>query len=226
MRNSAFSILALASASLAFGQLDTHTVTITATRAVSVQPDQSVFALYVNSPVNTSLGEVVSAIQGAGVGASDLLGVYTQTTYVQNQPQDSLQWAFTLAAPFAKISTTVSTLTQLQQSIAEKGLTLTYALQGIRVSPQLLESQQCTPSDLLADARAQAQKLVDATGFFLGPVLAVSSGNPGPVPSVPLAVGGSYAAVLAPGAVQAVALFLPPTPATTNCAITVKFGLN
>ncbi len=79
----------------------------------------------------------------------------------------SLQWSFTLAVPLSKIKDTIATLTTVQQNVAKKnnGFSVSFSLQGAQVSPQAQQSQTCALPDLIADARAQAQKLADAAGM-------------------------------------------------------------
>lgn len=52
---------------------------------------------------------------------------------------------------------------------------MTFSVQGTQVSQQLQQSQPCVISDLLANARMQAQSLAAAAGFTLDVILAMSS---------------------------------------------------
>ena len=67
-------------------------------------------------------------------------------------------------------------LSNLQKKIADakSGLTLSFSVNGLQISPELLQSQACVLPDLIADARAQAQKLADSAGLPLGAIVAIS----------------------------------------------------
>jgi hypothetical protein len=206
-------LLLAASASLGFGQLDPYTVTISASRSTAVQPDQIALSVYVTSGLNTGLNDVVAALPGSGITAANLYSVST----LPYMPQQTLQWAFALTVPLSQIGATIATLTNLQQTVAQNnsGMTLTFATGPAQASPQLLASQSCSIPDLVADARAQAQKLADAAGLPLGQLITIQSGAPGsPVPEVISLIG-------APG----FPVFGGAGSTNFNCTIVVKFAL-
>jgi len=129
---------------------------------------------------------------------------------ITSAPPPSLQWSFTLAVPLSRIKDTITTLTTVQQNTAKKnnGLSVTFQVQGSQVSPQALQSQACALPDLIADARAQAQKLADAAGMGVGVILAMSGAT-----SVPTATTAGLSS------------FLIGVVPLSNCALTVKFAL-
>src|SRR5712692_4904086 len=97
------------SASVVFGQLDSNSVTVTASRNVNLQADQSVFGVYIDSGINTSLDDVIAALQGSGITVANFSGVSTVPNYLlppDQQMQLTLEWAFGLAAPLAKTKDT------------------------------------------------------------------------------------------------------------------------
>jgi hypothetical protein len=205
----------------AFAQLDSNSVTVTATRSMTQQPDQVVFAIIVQSGLSTSLDDVVAALHPLGITAANLSGVGSGgqlfSVISPTPPQmitPMLEWAFALPVPIAKIKDTASAISALQKTIVQQnnGLTLSFNVQGTQVSTQLQQSQVCPIPDLLSDAQTQAQKLVSAAGLSLGSVLAMSSGT-----SIPV------------GAVSSVSLsgFLLATPPIfpSACSMTVKFAL-
>jgi len=208
-----------------FAQLDSNSATVTATRSMTQQPDQVLFAVFVQSGLNTSLDDVVAALQGSGITAANFSGVSTApVTFASLTPTPQpptvtpmLQWTFALPSPLAKIKDTIATLTALQKSIAQQnnGLILSFNVQGTQVSAQSQQSHACPTSDLLSDARAQAQKLADAAGVSLGAVLAMSSATSVPsnvFPVVPVISGLSFTS-------SASAVF------PSVCSMTVKFAL-
>lgn len=199
--------------SLAFAQLDSNSVTVTASRNLTLLPDQGIFAVRVSSGLNTSLDDILTALQGSGIGLGNFSGVSMAPQFISvgtgQQPQPPLEWTFGLPVPLSKVKDTATTLTNLQQTIAQKntGLTLSFYLQGSQVSPQLQQSQTCAFTDLVGDARAQAQKLATAAGLNVGAVLAMSSFTSTTVPNGVVITGYPY------------------TSYSPVCSMTVKFAL-
>jgi uncharacterized protein YggE len=203
----------LAATSLGWAQTDANSITVVASRYTTAltQPDQASFSVSVTAGINASLDDVLGALQGLGITAANLSYVNSSGYYVNsnpNEPPPTLQWSFTLAVPVSKIKDTITTLTTLQQNLAKKnnGFSVSFNLQGTQVSPQAQQPQTCVLTDLIADARAQAQKLADAAGLGVGVILAMSSAANTGVSSV------GYSSFLL-GA------------ASTPCSLTVKFAL-
>jgi hypothetical protein len=197
--------------SVAFAQLDSNSVTVTASRNVNLQPDQTVFSVRVTSGLNTGLDDILTALQGSGIGIGNFSGVSTAQQFVGTgqQPQPMLEWDFGLPVPLSKLKDTATMLTNLQQTITQKnnGLALSFYVQGSQVSPQLQQSQTCAFTDLLSDARAQAQKLATASGLNVGTILAMSSSTSTTVANGVMLTGYPY------------------TSYSPVCSMTVKFAL-
>jgi hypothetical protein len=211
------SLLLVLSASLAFGQIDSNAVTVTASRNANLQADTVLFGVTITSGVNVGLDDVVAALAGSGVTTANLSSVSSPQfivalSPVTQPPPPILQWTFALPVPLAKLKDTATTLNTVQQNIAKKnnGLTMSFSVQGTQVSQQLQQSQPCVVADLIADARAQAQKLADAAGLSLGSILAMSS----PVTSIAGSNNASLSSFL-------IGVQFPPS----ICAVTVKFAL-
>lgn len=202
-----------------------YSITITASRSPSVQPDEISIGLNATSNVNSGLDDVTSALQQAGVSGATFAGVSTVTFYqaapAKAQPQ--LQWSFSLTAPLAKIKDTFGALISGQQALAKASPPINLSFYGgsTTVSPQLAASQSCPNADLFKDAQTGAQQVAAAAGASAGPLLSIGRGNPSPTaqwlsstiydPYDPVA---GYASFLlgAPG-------FAP------NCSLTVSFVL-
>ena len=214
----AFLILLLAAP--VFAQLENHTLTISTTRSITLQPDQVVFGLTVGSSPTANLDQIVAALSGLGVTSAGLTGV-------SNSPAFPLQWNFTLPVPLSNLSARITSLTKLQQTIAQNnsGLTLTFTINGAQVSQQLRQSQSCSNSDMIAEATAQGQKLAAPAGLTLGPILKLSN-TPLVESSVPVyagAIAGRLGAFVQIGAFAE--LLLLPAPSPVTCALVVKFQL-
>jgi hypothetical protein len=197
--------------SLAFGQVDSNSITVTASRNnASAQPDQAVFNVQVNSGLDKSLDDIIVALQGSGITSANFQGLSAffpsgGTGTGTMPPPQSLDWSFQLAAPLAKVKDTITTLSSLQAKIAgqNNGLGLSFSIQGTQSSAQ---PQACSLADLITNARTQAQNLADGAGVYVGNILAMSSSTTGVVSAVGLA-SALLGASVAP------------------CTLTVKFAL-
>jgi len=178
-----------------------NTVTVTASRTANLQPDQVVFRVAVDGPLDSTRDDALNALQGSGITAANFANVGEVQQYLQSgKTQNFLEWSFTLAVPIANTKTTIGLLTAVQQSNAKQSnnLSISFGLQGTQVSPQ-----PCSLADLISDARTQAQQMATAAGKGLGSVLAISSSTS----------GASSAAVFS------------ASPSIPNCTMTVKFQL-
>ena len=201
-----------------FGQFPSNTVTISAARTVSVQPDQAVLSLTVTSSPGTNLEQIVSPLSGLGITPLNLSGVNSSSATM-------LQWNFSLAVPLSNLTATLASLTNLVQNIAQNasGLTLTFNVIGVQASAQLVQAQQaqtCSNVNLISDATAQAQKLVAAAGMALGPIRKLSNATLSNEPAAVSYISGYFA-------LPEIVDFLVPTnysPPST-CSLTVQFQL-
>jgi hypothetical protein len=218
-----------------FGQPGPNAITITASRTSNPQADQVLIVLNVTSAVTAGLDDVTAALQGAGITGASFTGVNTQTIYVQmgiqSQAQPVLAWSFSLTTPIAKLSAVLGQVVGAQQTIAKQnaGLGLSFFVAGTQVSSQ----PACPQADLLADARAAAQRVAAAAGVTAGSILSLSEGGTvGAVGGVSLGLvptaafrAGDFTTVSGFGfATYPYASFLLSTPAA-NCALTVQFQL-
>lgn len=190
-----------------FAQAASNSVTVTASRSTNVQPDQVVFSVAVDTPLDGTLDSAVSALQGSGITASNFSSVNTVQQYNQagQSTTTALAWYFTLTAALAGVKSTIGLLTAVQKSGAKNnGVAISFSVSGTQVSPQAQQSQTCSQADLLSDAKAQAQKLATAAGKGVGAVLAMS--------------GSTLTASQSSGLVNSAVT-------TPGCSLTVKFQL-
>ena len=224
-------IFLLLSSSSLYGQLESNSLIITASRETNLQPDTAVFGIIVNSDLSASLDGIIAALQGSGITASNFVEVSSVGGPPVGAPtagalaKPGLQWIFDLPVPFSKMRETTGLLARIRDAVAKQnnGLTMTFNVQGTLVSPQLQQSQQCSMPDLLADARSQAQSVANATGFSVGQVLAMSSGQVAQPVLQPRAGNFTSSAFLV--GTFSVALFQIPPSSPVICSLTVKFGL-
>ncbi|MGD0132531.1 MAG: SIMPL domain-containing protein [Bryobacteraceae bacterium] len=203
----------------AFGQIESHTVTISATRSLVLQPDQIVLQLTVSSNPSATLDQIVGALSGLGITDANLTG-----TYNSNPP--TLTWNFSFTAPLANLTATIGSITKIEQTIAQNnsGLTLTFYIGGTQVSQQLQQAQTCPNSDLISDATAQAQKLASAAGMSLGPILRLSNA-PRSQPAEPALVAENATLTGVVGAYSFNEILLTPLPSPVTCSLSVQFQL-
>jgi uncharacterized protein YggE len=178
MRKSGLIFVLLSFCPLAFAQLGSDSITVNASNNPSPQPDEATFFLSVQSGTNTSLNDVLTALQALGITAANLSSVTSSLLPIVGRAGGLvLQWTFTLPVPLTTMNATVSSLTMLQQTIGAQnsGLTLSFYIAGTQVSPQLAQSQTCSLSALIASATTQAQSLAAAGGVTLGSITALSS---------------------------------------------------
>jgi hypothetical protein len=207
-------------ASCGFGQLDSYTVTITTSRAASIQADQIQFSVYVDAPMTSSLTDAAAVVAGLGLKASDLSSVYTYTTQEGLKRQTVLEWAFSLTAPIGSMTSTVAAVENLAQTVAKgsSGMTVAFDVDGLVASAASQNAQNCPVTAMMADARAQAQKLGSAAGFGVGQVMAVSDASPPEDLEIADASRVSYAEFVIIGQFQ------NPAPVLA-CTLVVKFRL-
>jgi hypothetical protein len=197
-----------------FGQLASHTLTISATRQISLQPDEAVFGITVSANATVTLDQIVAALSGLNITAANLTGVNN------NSAPPTLQWNFTLAVPLSNLTATVSYLTKLQPTVPpiNSGLGLTFSVNGTQVSPKLQQSQSCSTSDLIADATAQGQKLAAAAGLLLGPIVRLSN-----APSMQPTGDAEYN--LGTFRIGGLVDFLVAAAPPISCSLTIQFQL-
>lgn len=203
-----------------------ESLTVTASRSPVVQPDQVVFGITFTSGFNMGLDDVLATLSGSGITAGNLVSVNSYTT----QLNPSLQWTFRLPVPFSKINETITVLNALRNKFPQNpsSPSFSFSAGGVQVSPELQAMQQCPIADLIADARAQAQRMVSGTGVTVGPILALSDGGA----AVPVQNDAAYVIPASRvGLVEFSGLltgfagfFLGPPNVPTTCTIVVKFG--
>jgi hypothetical protein len=201
----------------AFGELDDNTLTVTSSRTLSLQPDQVGISVTASFEATATLDDVLSAVQSAGITVANLsnAGTYNQQINFGVFRQTN-QWYFVLQVPFPKLSSELTALTALEQSIATNPTrSLTFYVQGTQVSSQLSATGVCPYAALFQEASTQAHTLASVAGVMLGPVVAVSDGS-----SVYPALG----AAVVPTAAFLTGDFIPVVRNTQFSAVVVGFG--
>jgi hypothetical protein len=192
---------------LALGQSATNSITVTASRNPNVQPDQVVFRIAVDAGLDATRDDALNALQGSGITAANFQGVATVQQYDPKSQKtvSQIEWTFALPVSIANMKSTIGLLSAVQASNAKKnnGLAISFGVAGTQASAQAQQAQQCAVTDLLNDARAQAQKLAGAAGKTVGALLAMSGATAATDTSTIVSSSVSYQA----------------------CSLTVKFQL-
>lgn len=208
MKNPALFFLFFLSTSAVFAQLDSNTITVTASRTSNPLPDQVGIYIDVNSPLSTSLDDVLAALNGLNLTTADLQNVSSNRSYFglpSTMPgPPTLDWTFRFAVPFSKLKDTIAMLTALQKSVPQSNsaLMFEFGVEGARASSQALQMQGCSVPGLLDDARSQAKNIASAANAGVGDVLGMSTAT--------VALGDCSSVYYC---------FAPP------CTLTVKFAL-
>jgi hypothetical protein len=208
-------LLAVFAPALALAQLDADTLTITISSDSPLRPDRVQVGITVNAPVTATFDDVLASLQGSGVTPANL--TYGSTFFPSPGFDPKTDWLFTLSVPFASLKDTMSTLARLQTASA---MDIRFYIQGVQASPELVASNPCVFTTLASQARVQAQKVAEAAGVTVGPIVGISDQSAEEVVAyvaVPTAVVrfGDFSAVGLIGSITA------PSP----CTMTVQFKL-
>ncbi len=188
-------------------QLDSGSLTVTATRVMVVQPDQAQFRAWVTAGPDSTLDDILARLAPVGLTAANFTAISGDAR--------SLTYTFASTVPIAKITQTAAALNSLGAA---------FLLTGATVSDDLLAQDRCSRSDLLADAQAQARKMASAIGATAGPPLAVSdAANVIAALSSRVPVATFRTGDFSGGPLSQV-IFVPAS-VTLNCSLIVKFQL-
>lgn len=215
------------SAGLNAADLDNNTVTVTASRTINVQPDQVSFYVDVITAQAVGLDDVLSALKGTGISATDLNSVYGESN-------ETSRWSFLLLVPFSAMTARIAALNQIQAKLLQPdgSPALTFTLNGAQVSAEARAAQACPLPALVADARKQADAMAAAAAMRTGAITVISD--------QPLSVAGFPVTVFTPGSGQpsfvtadnnasSTSVVLDPSSvanvATVTWSLTVQFKL-
>src|SRR5690348_14314410 len=101
-------IMLLLACATAFAHTGLNTITITASRNVTVVPDQVDYTIAVATGPSASVDEAVARLNGTAVTGANLTYVSSGPTYTS--------WVFDLVVPFSKMKETSAVLLRLSQT--------------------------------------------------------------------------------------------------------------
>lgn len=199
-------------------ELDSNTLTITASRTFNIVPDQALIWVGVGSTQVLTPDTAAAFLQGSGITADNLTGVSSGI--------GGTTWYFSLAVPWSNLKDTLTALASDQRKTGPRA-SIDYSVQQAQVSPSLQAAQGCVYPALVADARAQAQKVAAAAGVTVHEIVGLSDGTvQAPVPTF-----AALIPVFSLGSVRSGVFVNPfglsgfPAP-SSSCSITVQFRIS
>ncbi len=214
MRGASLWLAILAAPSLLGGPtLAPDTLTLSAYRVLNSSLEQIYLSVTVYATPDQSFEEVIAMLAGSGLGAADFSSVYTSEP-LGNTPQT--YWSFFATRPIGKLTESLSALAKLSGRFPAN---VTFS---INVWPGLPPSPPCDYSSLVTSARAQAQKIAEAAGAAIGPVIALSDGTWSMADAGAPVIGGYFSS---PGTGPAGSGLIYATASSGSCSMTVQFKL-
>ena len=145
----------------------TDGITTSAAKVVVLQPDEARFGVDVTAPFASTLEQVLQALNGTGIQASDLVG-----QRISNTPSSTVfSFAFVRPADTFKI---LSTKLQALQRTPPTGLNVQYGSALGASSGILDEMRRTLLPGLIADARRKAQTSANAANLMLGAIRSIT----------------------------------------------------
>jgi hypothetical protein len=219
--------LFVAATGLAFAQLDSDTITITATGQTPVlQPDELNVYLSVNAVRELVLEDVLKALAGVAVSERDLTGVNESRLIGVCIPSDkgcspTKHWDFAFTRPLTKLNETMQALASIEAA-PQSGISLSYSLS----SDASAAAQECAYPTVISQARRHAENVAAAAGLRVGPIVAMSDGTgalQAEDPAVPTA--GLRVADFSTVTVVGALLTIPSPAASPTCTAVVQYKL-
>ena len=219
-------LLLLAMLAAAAWAQDDNTLTVTASRPRSVQPDQVLISVTVTAPATAGPDDVLAAITGSGATLSDLTPGYAQNQVELEDPfiTAGSSWPFLIPTSFDGLKTVLTALAADQQTAQQKntGFDISFSVAGTQISSALQAAQSCPYTSLFGDAQSQGTAVASAAGMGLGEVVGLSDGSDIQQPAAAERNGDFAANYLLLGEVS----FVYTSPvAMLPCTLVVQFRL-
>lgn len=123
----------------------------TASRTVSLAPEEVVVEIVLATPATIVLDQAVALMAPLGVAARDLRSVGSL-----RETPDQIGWQFGITRPYRTLDDTLKRLDQLRRQLLEKGVHVTYQF-FLRASPETFDTtRRKVISELLSEARRNA----------------------------------------------------------------------
>ncbi len=216
----------LATACLAFAQLDADTITIAASvSAVAPAPGNVTVSLSVYAIPEIGFDAILQALAGTGVSERNLVTFDPPTRFVSCVPTNqgcasATFWSFQFPAPLSKVTETLATLKNVSAA-APSGMQIGYSIYSDSFAPAT--TPECAYPTLVSQARRHAENVAAAAGLRVGAVIALSDGTGAEVAGMRVGIPSAAYAVFDPLVGVSFAPFQPTAPPA--CSTIVQFKL-
>ena len=165
--------------SIAFAQINPRTISVTASKNVDLAPEEISFDVDVSTDQDTTLEEVIQAIQNTGITTRDFQSVRSGYGYRSEQPE--LRYSFGFSAPFTRLQEIIAKLEAARGTPrGKKRMDLDFSLEGAGPRDNTVEqAKQSIMPDLISEARRKGQLLAAAAGVTLGPIYSINNEGSG-----------------------------------------------
>jgi hypothetical protein len=156
-----------------FAQTPPETVTVAASRSLSLPPDQVAFQVTVRTKSTATVDDAVALLAGTPLTIANLTGAGNNYGYLTDTGY--LSWNFEWLTSLSKIKDATTSLARAQQQ-AEKNNgagALTYGVTRVQLSDAAAR-QACDSTALVNDARTEAGRIASAAGLNVGTVTSLS----------------------------------------------------
>ncbi len=164
----------LAAATAAFGQLDSNTITITASSTPAAQTSNATIQVDVLLSQASTLQDAVNVVQGAGFTADNFTYVssssYAYLLQVSAAPAPTVDWSLSRTVSATEVPSVLAALEAASKN--QPSGTLSYTVSNAPVS-----QPDCVYTALIGAAQSQARKVADAAGVKLGGIVSIDQGT-------------------------------------------------
>jgi hypothetical protein len=214
----------LASAAAAFGQLDTKTITITASSTPSAKTSNATVQVNVMLSQASTLQDAVNVVQGAGFTADNFTDVssYGYANFllgIEATAAPTVDWTLSRTLSATEVPSVLAALEAATKK--QPSGTLSYSVSNAAAPPP-----DCPYTGLVGAAQSQARKVADAAGVKLGGIVSIEQGT-----QTQAAAGFAvfdFSAVLSSTVLPPERVALIQTQLTSpisSCSVTVQFQI-
>lgn len=166
-----------------FAQPADQAVTASASRTITIAPDEAVYQIAVSAGFGTSLEVLLNMLRPVGVREEHLVGLSASSSSIiavgpelLGPREPVINWQFLLTTPAAAFRETVDRLEAVRSRRPEGVLSLDFSASLAASGRSVEQARQPVLAELIAEARRKAEALARASGFSLGPILLISEG--------------------------------------------------
>jgi uncharacterized protein YggE len=175
----------LAIAVSAFAQTDG--INTTASRTITLNPDEVTFGVTVITEFGTSMEEVLAVVQDVGITSKHLMAISSTEQYYGPEPFDRrarLLHSFNVTHPYSKLKEISGKLEAARKTLIAESGDLAWSLYVSASDKAVQDMRRQLLPQLLAEAKSNAEFMANAAGLTLGTLvsLAESSYPSGAVP--------------------------------------------